>query len=210
MSGTLIHKILIFTSVLFLSYEAYAQRFSRGGGSSPGPSIGAMVLFGQGKMGNETDVLKRSMIHTPVAVFAGFNIKKFRLGLNYEYNLVGQSDDPANYSNQNIGGKSNAPGLRLDYYNGKTAFGLIYRMSEKYTLDKPTINGLVSEYESKNGFSVQFYTQVRKRIGIVLDYSMGELKSSAGNSDDMKWDRAGIGIVFSNFVGGGSSSRGRR
>ena len=208
-SCSFVKKVLIFVSILGASYEASAQRFSRGGGSSPGPSIGAMVLFGQGKMGNETDVLKRSMIHTPVAVFAGFNIRKFRLGLNYEYNLVGQSDDPANYSNQNIGGKSNAPGIRLDYWNGTTAVGMVYRMNEKFTLDKPTINGLVSEYESKNGFSFQYYRQIRKRIGIVLDYSMGELKSSAGNSDDLKWDRAGIGIVFSNFAGGSSSGRRR-
>jgi hypothetical protein len=199
-------SILVFALMLFISIQSNAQR----GGPKVSPSIGAMVLFGQGKMGNETDVLKRSMIHTPVAVFAGFNIRKFRLGLNYEYNLVGQSDDPANYSNQNIGGKSTAPGLRLEYYNGKTAFGMVYRLSEKYTLDKPTINGLVSEYDSKNGFSFQFYTQVRKRVGIVLDYSMGELKSPTSNSEDIKWDRAAIGIVFSNFVGGASSGRGRR
>jgi hypothetical protein len=209
-SSSIIKKLLIFSSVVCIGEQALAQRFSRGrSSSSPGPSIGAMVLFGQGKMGNATDVLKRSMIHTPVAVFAGFNIKKFRLGLNYEYNLVGQSDDPANFSNQNIGGKANAPGVRFDYYNGKTAAGFVYRMSEKYTLDKPTINGLVSEYESKNGFSFQFYTQLRQRLGLVLDYSMGELKSSTGNSDDIKWDRFGVGFVFSNFAGGGASNRGR-
>lgn len=210
MSAAVLKKFFIFASILFVSYEASAQRFSRGGSKGPGPSIGAMVLFGSGKMGNETDVLKRSMIYTPVSVFAGFNIRSFRLGLNYEYNLVGQSDDPANFANQNIGGKGNAPGLRLDYWNGTTAFGLVYRMNEKYTLDKPTVNGSVSEYESKNGYSIQFYRQIRKRIGIVLDYSMGEFKSSAGNSDDIKWDRAGIGIVFTNFTGGAGGRSSRR
>ena len=159
-----------------------------------------MMLFGSGKMGNDSDVLSRSMIYTPVALFAGFNIKKFRLGINYEYNLVGQSDDPAQFGNQNLGGKGSAMGLRFEYYNGKTAAGLIYRLSEKYTLDKPTLSGGVSEYEGKSGFGFQFYRQIKKKIGIVLDYSMGEMKSSAGNSNDIKWDRIGIGLVFTNFA----------
>jgi len=28
-------------------------------------------------------------------------------------------------------------GLRLEFYNGKQSAGLIYRLSEKYTLDNP-------------------------------------------------------------------------
>lgn len=164
------------------------------------PSVGAMMLFGSGKMGNDTDVLQRSMLHTPIAIFAGFNIKNYRIGLNYEYNLVGQSDDPASFSNQNIGGKASSAGLRLDYYNGKTSFGLIYHVSDKFTLDKPTLAGAVSEYEGKSGFSLQFYRHIKKRFGIVVDYSMGEYKSTAANSDDLKWDRASLGLVFSNFA----------
>ena len=193
-------KILLAVIMLTLATSC-ASRRGGGGGAKVAPSVGAAVMFGQGKMGNDTDVLSRSMLYTPVSVFAGFNIRKYRLGLNYEYNMVGQSDDPANFSNQNIGGKSSAPGLRLEWYDGKTAFGLVYRMNEKYTLDKPTISGAVSEYESKNAFSIQFSRQIKNKIGIVLDYSMGEMKSSAGNSDDIKWDRAAIGIVFSNYKG---------
>ena len=201
---TFVNVKRICASLLILAFfsSQHANAASRGG-SGPGPSIGVMALFGQGKMGNDTDVLSRNMIYTPIAVFAGFNIKKFRLGINYEYEMVGQSDDPANFSNQNIGGKGSAPGLRFDYYNGTTSFGLIYRMSEKYTLDKPTLSGATSEYEGKSGFSLQFYTQIKKRIGIVVDYSTGSMKSSAGNSNDLNWIRAAIGLVFTNFAGSG-------
>jgi hypothetical protein len=177
--------------------------FAASSGASVKPSVGAMMLFGSGQMGNDTDVKSRNMLSTPVAVFAGFNIKKFRLGINYEYNIVGQSDDPASFSNQNIGGKGSAAGLRLEFYNGTTALGLIYRLSEKYTLDKATLSGAVSEYEGTSGYGIQFYRQVKNKIGVVLDYSMGTMKSSAGNSNDLNWNRASLGLVFTNFSGSG-------
>lgn len=164
-------------------------------------SVGAMMLFGTGKMGNSTDVLDRSMIYTPIALFAGYNIKKFRLGINYEYNLAGQSEDPATLGNQNVGGKGAAMGLRFDFYDGKQSAGLVYHMSEKYTLDKPTILGTTADYDGKSGFSLQYYRRFKKKVGIVLDYTMVELKSSAGNTADIKFDRIGVGIVFTNFVG---------
>lgn len=164
-------------------------------------SVGAMMLFGTGKMGNTTDVLSRSMIYTPVALFAGYNIKKFRLGINYEYNLVGQSEDPASLGNQNIGGKGSSMGLRFDFYDGKQSAGLVYHLSEKYTLDKPTIAGNTAEYEGKMGFSLQYYRQFKNKIGFVLDYTSADMKSPTANSDDIKWDRIGLGLVFSNFGG---------
>src|SRR3989338_7588915 len=64
-----------------------------------------------------------AMIHTPVALFAGFNMKKFRLGINYEYNLAGQTADPASVSNQNLSGKGAAMGVRAEFYDGKQSFG---------------------------------------------------------------------------------------
>lgn len=199
----------IFFNIILTSSESFAQLFGRrGSGAKVGPSIGAMVLFANGKTGNTTDVLERSMIHTPIAIFAGFNLKKIRLGINYEYDLIGQSDDPASFANQNLGGKNTSAGLRVDYYNGKTAFGVVYRLSDKYTLDKATASGATSEYDGKSGLSLQFYTQIKKKFGIVVDYSMGEFKSATGNSDDIKWNRIGLGLVFSNFAGS-SSGRGR-
>ena len=215
MTITVRHKNILLLLVVVLSTvftESFAaSRPSSAGGSGGGvkPSIGAMVLFGSGQMGNDTDVKKRSMLYTPVEIFAGFNINKFRLGINYEYNIVGQSDDPASFSNQNIGGKGSAAGLRLDYYNGTTSFGLIYHLSEKYTLDKPTLSGATSEYEGKSGYSIQYYHQLKNKVGFVVDYSMGDMKSSANNSNDISWNRASIGLVFTNFTAGSGGAGGR-
>jgi hypothetical protein len=195
------NKFLLLLVIVFaLNTESFAAR-----GDFGKPTIGAMMLMGSGQMGNDTDVLKRNMLYTPLAVFAGVNYKKFRFAINYEYNVVGQTDDPASFSNQNIGGKGSAAGLRLEFYDGKQAFGLIYRASEKYTLDKATLAGTVSEYDGKGGFGIQYYRQLKNRIGIVVDYSMGTLNSAAGNSDDLTWNRASLGLVFTNF-----SSIGRR
>ncbi len=187
-----IFLVLILTT--FISSVSFSQ-------TKPSPSVGAMVLFGSGKMGNSTDVIERSMVFTPIALFAGFNIRKFRLGLNYEYNMAGQSDDPVALGNQNIGGKGSAMGLRLEFYDGKQAFGAVYRLSEKFTLDKPTLSGAVSEYEGKSGFSLQYYRQIKSKIGFVLDYTNSEMKSSTANSGDIKWNRVGLGLVFTNFSG---------
>ncbi len=191
---------LLMVIALSLGSTAYAAPST--GGSKVKPSIGAMMLFGTGSMGNSTDVLSRCMLYTPVAIFAGFNIKKFRVGINYEYNLVGQSDDPASFSNQNIGGKGSAPGLRLGYYNGITSVDFIYRLSEKYTLDKATLAGTTSEYEGSGGYGIQYYRRLKNRIGIVVDYSMGTYKSVGANSDDLNWTRASLGLVFTNFSSG--------
>ena len=163
------------------------------------PTAGAMMLFGTGKMGNSSDVLNRSMIYTPIALFAGLNIKKFRLGINYEYNLAGQSEDPASLGNQNVGGKGSIMGIRFDYYDGTQSAGLVYHMSSKYILDKPTLAGTVADYEGKMGFSLQYYRQIKKKIGFVVDYTSSDMKSSVANTDDIKWDRIGVGLVFTNF-----------
>lgn len=191
MQSIKVNFLLILLSIMFSSVSFGQSK----------ASVGAMMLFGSGKMGNSTDVLNRSMIYTPIALFAGYNIKKFRLGLNYEYNLAGQSEDPVNLGNQNVGGKGAAMGVRFDYYDGKQSFGLIYHLSEKYTLDKPTILGTTADYDGKSGFSLQYYRRLRKKVGIVFDFTTVEMKSSAGNTADIKWDRIGLGIVFTNFPG---------
>lgn len=192
MPGTKLNFIFILLFITSLSSVSLGQ--SKG-------SVGAMMLFGSGKMGNSTDVLSRSMIYTPVALFAGYNIKKFRLGINYEYNLAGQSEDPASLGNQNIGGKGSSMGLRFDFYDGKQSLGAIYHLSEKYTLDKPTVAGTTAEYEGKMGFSLQYYRQFKNKIGFIFDYTSVDMKSPTANSDDIKWDRIGLGLVFSNFGG---------
>ena len=199
--------------LLVISFGFSASVFAAGGGGGSNfgkPTVGAMMLFGSGQMGNDVDVPNRGMLYTPIAVFAGINYKKLRVAINYEYNVVGQTEDPAGVLNQNIGGKGSAVGLRLEYYDGKQAFGLIYRASEKYTLDKATISGQTSEYDGTGGYGIQYYRQLKNRIGIVVDYTTGTLKSSAAvaNSGDINWNRASIGLVFTNFAGG-SGGRGR-
>ena len=95
--------LLLLILIASFSSVSFSAGSKSSGDSKVGPSVGAMMLFGTGKMGNDTDVLSRSMVYTPVILFAGFNLKSFRIGINYEYDLLCQSDDPAQFSNQNIG-----------------------------------------------------------------------------------------------------------
>ncbi|MEK6627278.1 MAG: hypothetical protein AABY53_01525 [Bdellovibrionota bacterium] len=184
-------KQLIFISVFLFYSSVFAQAKA---------SAGAMLLFGTGSMGNSTDALSRAMAYTPVILFAGYNIKKFRIGLNYEYNLVGQTADPADFSNQNLGGSGSAMGLRLEFYDGKQAAGLVYRASEKYKLTKPTALGTSADYDGTAGFGFQYYRRIKNKYGIVLDFSSGAMKSSAGNTADIQWNRVALGLVFTNFA----------
>ncbi len=185
--------VLVFILTSFAAELAFAQKGGRF-------SVGAMALIGQGKMGNGADIADRAMTHTPLAVFGGVNFKKFRLGLNYEYYMAGQTVDPAEVGGQNLSGKGTAPGLRLEFYDGKQSFGLIYRLSDTYTLDKPTITGATAVYKSKGGFQVQYYRQIKKRFGFVFDYTTESFDESA--STPVKWDRISLGVVISNFTGG--------
>ncbi|OFZ31481.1 MAG: hypothetical protein A2622_02540 [Bdellovibrionales bacterium RIFCSPHIGHO2_01_FULL_40_29] len=189
--------LLLFIFALSFSQITWAQR----GQSSKRFTAGAMILVGQGQMGNGTDVPDRAMMHTPVALFAGFNMKKFRLGINYEYNLAGQTADPASVSNQNLSGKGAAMGVRAEFYDGKQSFGLIYRLSNTYTLDKPTLAGVSSTYKAAGGFSVQYYRQIKKRFGFVVDYTTEAFTESVpAPSENIKWSRISLGIVFTNFA----------
>lgn len=186
----MILKQLVFTLVFLFYSTVFAQAKA---------TAGAMILFGSGSMGNST-VLSRSMAYTPVILFAGYNIKKFRIGFNYEYNLVGQTADPADFNNENLGGSGSAMGLRLEFYDGKQAAGLIYRLSEKYVLTKPTASGATADYEGTSGFGFQYYRRIKNKFGVVLDFTSGTMKSPAGNTADIQWNRVALGLVFTNFA----------
>lgn len=193
------HNLVRIFFILLINIFSFQLANAKGGsGSGPRFSLGMTIMGGQGQMGNGVDVLDRDMIFTPIGLFLGFNIKKFRIGGNYEYYIAGQSTDPATVSNQNISGKGGATGVRLDYYDGKQSFGVIYRMSDTYTLDKATAAGNSVTYSSTSGYSVQYYRQIKKRFGIVLDYTSETFDTSLPNS--VKWSRMGIGIVISNFT----------
>lgn len=187
--------LFVILCVSFYSNFTFAQ-------SGPGKfSAGAMVLFGQGNMGNGSDVPDRAMLHTPIILFGGFNIKKFRVGLNYEYNMAGQTADPASIpGQQNLSGKGTALGVRLEYYDGKQSAGIIYRLSDTYALTKPTSSGASSTYSGGGGLSVQYYRQIKKNFGFVLDYTTETFSTSVpAPSAAVKWTRMSVGIVFTNF-----------
>lgn len=186
--------IILFFATLLTSTNAFSQ--SRGGGPSKF-SAGVMVSGGSGKMGNGVDVLDRTMFYTPIGVFLGYNLKKFRMGLNYEYNIATQTDDPANFSSQNLTGKGSCLGVRLEYYDGKQSFGAIYRASDTFTLDKVTASGASSTYKSSSGYTIQYTRQIKKRIGIVIDYTSETFTESLTNN--IKWDRIGLGLILTNY-----------
>lgn len=189
MSSKSLIQFVFCITLTFLSTTSFAQQKF---------SAGAMMLFGTGSTGNSTDVLTRAMMHTPIELFAGYNIKKFRIGLNYELDMVGQTADPAEFSNQNVGGSGNAMGLRFDYYDGKQSAGLIYNLSGSYTLSKATVSGASSVYDL-SGMTLQYYRQIRNKIGFVIEYNTASMKSQAGNTDDLSSNRIGLGLIFTKF-----------
>ncbi len=189
---------ILFLLTIFISVGSNAQK---GGGSGSRFSYGLMALVGTGKMGNGlADAPDRDMLFTPISLFAGFNMKKFRLGLNYEYMLAGQTTDPTSVAGTNLSGSGSAPGVRLEYYDGKNGFGLVYRLSDTYNLDKITFAGTSAVYKATGGFSIQYMRQLKNKIGIVVDYSTETFTTSL-STGNVKWNRVGLGIVFSNFAG---------
>lgn len=203
-------KTILATAFVFLMSSLLSSTcWSQAGASAPRFSIGIYALGATGKMGNGlTDAQDRDMLHTPAGLFLGFNMKRFRLGLNYEYNLVGQTADVDSVGNTNLSGTSTAPGVRLEYYDGKNSFGAVYRVSDEYKLQKQTFAGTESTYKGSGGFSVQFMRVLKGKVGLIIDYTSQEYKESL-TTGNVKWSRAGIGIVISNF-GGASGGKGRR
>lgn len=199
--------------VFFFSLLTTSKAWSQAGASAPRFSIGIYALGAQGKMGNGLagagNALDRDMLHTPAGLFLGYNMKRFRLGLNYEYNMVGQTTDPAEVGDTNLGGTSTSPGIRLEYYDGKNSFGAVYRMSDEYKLQKQTFAGVESIYKGNGGFSVQFMRVLKGKVGLIIDYTSQEYKESL-STGNVKWSRAGIGIVISNFGGASSGGKGRK
>lgn len=203
--------------VFFLSLFAGSMAWSQAGASAPKFSAGIYAFVGQGKMGNgllgSGNAPDRDMLHTPVGLFLGFNMKKFRLGLNYEFNMIGQTTDPGvsgdgKLDGTNLTGTSTAPGVRLEYYDGKNSFGAVYRVSDQYKLQKQTFAGIDSTYKGSGGYSVQFMRVLKGKVGLIIDYTSQEYKESL-STGNVKWSRTGIGIVISNFSGA-AGGKGRR
>lgn len=185
-------RMLLFILICLTATETFAQN------TPPRFSAGAMILAGKGKMGNGTaDAPERDLIFFPLGLFAGVNYKKFRLGLNYEYMMTNQTTDPIDVGNTNTSGAGNSFGTRLEYYDGKQSIGVVYRASTTYNLEKKTISGQSSTYKG-SGFSFQFTRQIKNKFGFVIDYTMETFNDSL-SSGNIKYDRIGFGIIFSNF-----------
>ncbi len=187
--------LLILTAALLM---ALLPSFALGASGDPGFSAGIMASVGSGPMGNGSDVATRSMLYTPISVFAGYNYRKIRLGLQYENDRAGQTADTPDVSGQDISGSGNAPGVRLDYYDGLQSAGVIYRLNDTYVLNSATIQGANTTYKAQSGFTVQYYRQFRNHFGFVIDYTTEQFNESLANK--IKWTRIGVGLVFTNFM----------
>lgn len=162
-------------------------------------SAGFIVMGGQGSMGNSlVDAENRDMSHMPVQIFFGFRLSKFRFALNAEYSKVSQSTDPLEVGNTNIAGTGLAVGPRIDYYDGVQSFGLFYRASDSYRLDRPDINNRQHEYKASNGLGLQYTRRIAGRLGVAIDYTKETFTESL-DTENIKWDRISIGLIYSNF-----------
>lgn len=195
--------IIMFSVLSLLTAEqSFAQRSSGGSGASKF-SLGVMALAGKGTMGNGlSDAPDRDMMFFPVAFFAGYNIKKFRLGVNYEYMMGNQTTTPADVANTNVSGTGSSLGVRLEYYDGVQGIGAVYRASTSYNLEKQTVAGTSATYKGSSGFSIQYMRQIKNRFGFVIDYTSEEFSESLTTAN-IKWNRIGLGIVFANFTARG-------
>ena len=162
-------------------------------------SAGFSVIAGKGQMGNGlTDAPDRDMYFHPAQLFIGIRLWKIRLSAMAEYMQASQITDSAEVANTNVTGTGIAFGPRLDYYNGKQSLGVFYRISDSYQLEKTDINNNKQEYTAKAGYTVQYIHRLKGFIGIVLDYTQEEFTESLDTAP-IKWNRAGLGLVFSNF-----------
>lgn len=180
----------------------FANNFALAQSKSPSRfSIGLAVMGGQGKMGNgQMDAPDRDLTYIPVDFFAGFNIKKFRIGVNYEYFMGNQKTDPAEVNGTNTSGTGNSLGLRLEFYNGSQSFGAVYRAATTYALTKQTLLGTTATYKG-SGFSIQYMVRLKKKIGLILDYTTDNYSDSLSTAP-VKSDRIALGLVLSNFSSG--------
>lgn len=160
-------------------------------------SFGTTLSAGYGSMGNQAEVIERKILFTPINLFAGFNIRLLRLGLHYEYYTATQLDDPELFNSQNLSGKGSSAAARIDYYDGKHCLGLIYRFSDEFTLSKPTVSGETAIYKSHQGFEIQYYQQLIKKLGFVLGAAQEIYDDSTAKP--IQWSRFSIGLIYTNF-----------
>lgn len=162
-------------------------------------SAGFSLIGSQGTMGNGLeDAPDRDMYFYPLQLFVGVRMGKIRLSAVAEYMQSSQITLAEEVGNTNVTGSGVAFGPRLDYYDGKQSFGVIYRTSHTYQLEKPDINNAMQAYKANNGYTIQYTRQLKGRLGFVLDYTQEEFSESLDTAP-VKWNRAGFGLIYSNF-----------
>lgn len=166
-------------------------------------SFGGTLQYGIGKMGNGQDVPDRKMNYMSGSFFYGYSLKRIRVGAQVESQYVSQNDNPSDYNNQNLSGIGASLGVRLDYYDGRNSFGVVYKPAHIFRLEKSTLSGEKKTYEGNSGVSIQYMRAFSSKVGFVLEYAFETFsKSIDAPSDNVKWDRISLGLVISNFKKG--------
>lgn len=195
--------------IIILTQPAFARKTFSGYSFNGDPSAqksnskifsaGFSVIGAKGKMGNGlTDAPDRDMYFYPAQLFIGIRLWKIRLSGMAEYMQGSQITMASEVGNTNVTGTGIAFGPRLDYYNGRQSLGVFYRVSDSYQLEKTDINNNKQEYTAKGGYTVQYTHHIGGKFGLVLDYTQEEFTESLSTAP-IKWNRAGLGIIFSNF-----------
>lgn len=162
-------------------------------------SAGFSLIAAQGKMGNGLDEAPdRDMYFYPIQLFVGVRMGKLRLSAAAEYMQGSQITLADEVNNTNVTGSGVAFGPRLDYYDGTQSIGAFYRTSDTYQLEKPDINNNMQAYKATSGYTVQYTRRLKGRLGFVLDYTQEEFSQSLTTAP-VKWNRAGLGLIYSNF-----------
>lgn len=162
-------------------------------------SAGFSVIGSRGKMGNGLDdAPDRDMYFYPVQLFIGLRLSRVRLSAVAEYMQGSQITMASEVGNTNVTGSGVAFGPRLDYYDGIQSFGVFYRASHTYQLEKPDVNNEMKAYKATAGYTVQYTRRLKGRLGFVLDYTQEEFSESLDTAP-VKWNRAGFGLIYSNF-----------
>ena len=212
--------LIVSVMIIILSEPAHARKRKFKGFSFQGKptayksnnkvmSAGFSVIGAQGSMGNGlADAPDRDMYFYPVQLFVGLRMSKIRLSVVAEYMQGSQITLASEVADTNVTGSGISYGPRLDYYDGVQSFGVFYRMSDTYSLEKPDINASTQEYKATSGYTIQYTRRLKGRLGFVLDYTQEEFSESL-DTGPVKWNRAGFGLIFSNFDTSSSGRSGR-
>lgn len=148
---------------------------------------GAMI----GKTGNSTNTPVRNMIYTPGDIFVGYRRKRLRIGVDFQYEVYGQTDDPASFSNQNLEGTSLSAGLEAQYFFSlRWGMGLKYTAWNKLSLDTSAANGQSFSYINGTGWTLK----------LIRNFAIFSLYASITRDQFPQSDSGGVAALTSPLV----------